>query len=974
MKLIPICMVALGLLSGLTRIRAQETIAGKVFEAQSGDPVFMANVVLKERAQGATTDEAGRFSFAVPAQAFPVTLEISLIGYKTITRKLKGPAQGLKFKLTPDQAMLQEVSVVEKRLSEKQKESALTVVALDALAIKETPASDFYAALGHLKGVDVTSASLGFKIINTRGFNSTSPVRSLQLIDGVDNQAPGLNFALGNFLGASELDLVNVNVIAGASTAFYGPGAFNGVVAMKTKNPFDYQGLSASVKVGERALTRTAVRYAEGFSLFSEERDDFAFKLNLSYLTANDWEATNYRPVEESPVGRDNPGRYDAVNRYGDESLASNNDFRSFEDVKSNNSAGLGLFYRPGYREPDLVDYDTRNLKANAGLFYRSKDSIQISYNLNYGGGTTVFQGENRFSLNNIRFWQNVLEVSKPDRFFLRAYSTQEDAGDSYDAVLTAFKMNDATMGDEQTWNQNYASFWNRSPFRFADAFQDSAGFNVRSPSFDSAYYAGPYQNILDQYNGLLGNYHDSLLGITSAGRPLPGSAAFDSLFNDITSRTFQQGGARFFDRSALYHFMGEYQFTLPGDIKSRVGGNFRMYRPRSRGNIFDEVIPSSIETDSVGNVLSQDYRQIALNEYGAYLGLQRKFWGEILKVSTTLRMDKNQNFDFLFSPALSMVYSPDADHTFRASLSRAIRNPTLQDQYLRYDVGRATLLGNLNGYDSLVTIESYDFYRSQSSLQKENLTFFDVDPIKPESVFTLEGGYRGSWFDRLYLDMTYFYSWYRNFIGFQFGLDPTFSAQPGTSDRITRLQAYRVAANARDLVTTQGFNLGLNYYLDDHLVVNGNYSFNQLNQANTVNPIIPAFNTPTHKYNLGLTGRNYNWPKSSDHKFGFGLNYKWVDGFRFEGSPQFSGSIDAYGMLDAQVNYQMPDYHLTFKLGASNLLNNRVTTVYGGPTIGRLAYLTITYDVSPDELNSDLEAAKEGLEKAGSYFYNLLP
>lgn len=922
----------------------QQTVAGKVVEAEDGAPVFMANVVLKERGQGVTTNAEGRFSFEVPAQAFPVTLEVSLIGYQTVSRRLENPVQNLTIELAPDQAMLKEVSVVEQRLSEKQQESALTVVALDALAIKETPASDFYAALGHLKGVDVTSASLGFKIINTRGFNSTSPVRSLQLIDGIDNQAPGLNFALGNFLGASELDLVSVDVIAGASTAFYGPGAFNGVVAMTTKNPFDYQGLTANVKVGERALTRTAVRYAEGFSLFSDERDDFAFKLNLSYLTANDWEATNYHPVEESPVGRDNPGRYDAVNRYGDESLASNNDFRSFEDVKFNNSAGLGIFYRPGYREVNLVDYDTRNLKANAGLFYRTQDSIQISYNFNYGGGTTVFQGENRFSLKNIHFWQNVVEVAKPGRFFFRAYSTQEDAGDSYDAVLTAFKMNDATLGDEQTWNQNYSASWRRFPFRFADAFQDSADFNVLSPNFDSAYYAGPYQQTLKEYNELLTLYHDSLLGITSANRPLPGSAAFYSLFNSITSRTFQQGGAKFFDRSALYHFMGEYQFSLPGDIKSRVGGNFRMYRPNSRGNIFDEVIPSSVVTDSVGNVISREYRQIKLNEYGVYLGLKRKFWGEILQLSGTLRMDKNQNFDFLFSPALSAVYSPNADHTFRASLSRAIRNPTLQDQYLRYDVGRAILLGNLNGYDSLVTIESFDFYRSQSSLQRENLTFFNVDPIQPESVFTLEGGYRGSWFNRLYLDMTYFYSWYRNFIGFQFGLDPTFADQ--FPDRITRLQAYRIAANAEEQVTTQGFNLGLNYYLDDHLVANGNYSFNQLNQAQSVKPIIPAFNTPTHKYNLGLTGRNYIWPKGRQNKFGFGLNYKWVDGFRFEGSPQFSGRIDAYGMLDVQINYQMPKYHLTAKLGASNVLNNRVTTVYGGPTIGRLAYLSLTYDL----------------------------
>ena len=86
------------------------------------------------------------------------------------------------------------------RIDDKQKAAPLTVENLDAIAIKETPAISFYNALGNLKAVDLTTASLGFTVINMRGFNSTSPLRSLQIIDVVDNQAPGLNYSLCNFL------------------------------------------------------------------------------------------------------------------------------------------------------------------------------------------------------------------------------------------------------------------------------------------------------------------------------------------------------------------------------------------------------------------------------------------------------------------------------------------------------------------------------------------------------------------------------------------------------------------------------------------------------------------------------------------------------------------------------------------------------------------------------------------------------
>ena len=209
---------------------------------------------------------------------------------------MSSAGQYIDVTLTEGSVTIIEVEVKASRISEDNKKTALTVESLDVLAIKETASSNFYEGLGTLKNVDLTTASLGFQVINTRGFNSTSPVRSLQIIDGVDNQAQGLNFSLGNFLGSSELDVLKVDLIVGASSAFYGPNAFNGVIKMDTKNPFFHKGLSASVKHGERAMLETAVRWADSFSN-SEGFPWMAYKLNASYLRADDWEAVNYEPI-----------------------------------------------------------------------------------------------------------------------------------------------------------------------------------------------------------------------------------------------------------------------------------------------------------------------------------------------------------------------------------------------------------------------------------------------------------------------------------------------------------------------------------------------------------------------------------------------------------------------------------------------------------------------------------------------------
>ena len=246
----------------LPDLAAQERLHGSITDEESGEPLIGASILIQGTTRGTVTDFDG--SFEIRVDALPVTLEISYLGYETLVQEINDASGRLDYELAPTSGITLAVTeVTGQRISDKQKAAPLTVESLDVLAIKETPSDNFYDGLGSLKGVDLTAASLGFKVVNTRGFNSTSPVRSLQIIDGVDNQSPGLNFSLGNFLGASELDVVKVDLIVGASSAFYGPNAFNGVISMETKNPFYQKGLSASVKAGERSLLETAIRWGD---------------------------------------------------------------------------------------------------------------------------------------------------------------------------------------------------------------------------------------------------------------------------------------------------------------------------------------------------------------------------------------------------------------------------------------------------------------------------------------------------------------------------------------------------------------------------------------------------------------------------------------------------------------------------------------------------------------------------------------
>jgi iron complex outermembrane recepter protein len=302
---------------------------------------------------------------------------------------------------------------------------------------------------------------------------------------------------------------------------------------------------------------------------------------------------------------------------------------------------------------------------------------------------------------------------------------------------------------------------------------------------------------------------------------------------------------------------------------------------------------------------------------------------------------DKNENFDYLFSPAASVVWNPIINNYLRLSFSSAIRNPTLSDQFLNLNVGRATLLGNLDGFTDLISIESFRNY--QSTLNQSSLEYFDIAQVTPEKVRTWEVGYRTTLFDNTYLDLSYYYSNYNDFLGFKFGIESDFEAQTGLP---TNTRAYRIAANADKEVTTQGVSAGINYYFRNYFMFNANYSWNRLNSDRDEDRIIPAFNTPEHKFNIGFSGRAIPMNKGINRiLFGFNVNYKWIEGFIFEGSPQFTGAIPTYDLLDAQVNFFYSRINTTLKIGASNVLDNQQFQTYGGPRIGRLAYISLVYD-----------------------------
>jgi iron complex outermembrane receptor protein len=902
------------------QLQAQVLLTGKVLdEEQNALPGVVVKVL--ETGDGGVTDSDGKFSLEVNT-GYPFQILITFASYDsvflTVERKLD------LLIVLKNSVSLPAAVVFGSSETEGRRRSPLEVVEITA---KQAPnlATGIYDAAGAHPGIDKISQGVILSTINTRGFNSAVPVRMLQLIDGVDNQSPGLNFPLGNFLGASELDLLRISVVVGASSPQLGPNAFNGAIVMETKNPFFHQGLQGAVKVGERQLTETALRYAHAVKN-GNGHEWLAYKLNLYAIRALDWEAKNYDPISDSRVPADNPGRYDAVNVYGDE---YNVQFDATTDAGHlYNQPGIGNYYRKGYREVDLVDYQTHNYKASGALHFRLKPirlekSPELILSSSLGTGSTIYQGDNRFALRNIKFFQHRVEWRKPDHFFLRAYVTHEDAGQSYDPYFTALQL----VEKGKPWlpfRNDYNKYW-------IDTYEDSMvamGYPVPSLPPDVTFdFVAAAQWIEDNNDKLL-VWHANTLAAANVFLE-PGTQDFQDAFNAITSQyNTSKKGTRFFDRSALAHVQGEYRFSLPSKWleEIRVGGSMRQYRPYSKGTIFSDTTGSTIRNE----------------EYGIYAGLQKTFSGtQPITATATIRFDKNENFKLVPTYAAGIVWQASEQTFVRMSLSSALRNPTLTDQYLNLNVGPAILAGHLQPIDSLITVESFRDYLDFLDLSK--LVYFNIPALRPEFVRTIEVGIRSQAGEKWNVEAGAYINSYRHFLGYAIGVDSKFDEYNFPYD----VTVYRYTLNSQSNVQTQGATVAIDYAWNRALTLRFNYSYNELIKTDCEDPILPAFNTPRHKFNAGISLTD--WPSirlGSFSKSVFSLNYRWVEGYEFEGSPQFTGNIKSYGVIDAQWNIKSEAKKVMVKIGATNLLNNRHVETYGGPSVGRMGYIQLSYNI----------------------------
>lgn len=907
-------------------IFAQTTLTGTVVD-DNGVPIPGVNVIVTGTSTGTITDFDGSFTLTAD-QPLPFALTASSVGYETSEIQVTSSSETIAFVLK-EGTELDEIVISASRTPERVFESPVTIERFGLKEIKNTASADFYGGLEDLKGVDVNTNSLTFKSINTRGFATFANTRFMQLVDGMDNSTPALNFPIGNLVGMVETDVQSVELLPGASSALYGANAFNGILFMRSKNPFDHQGISASYKqgitsqesAGDNSFYDLGVRMAYKFS------DKFAAKVNFGWLKGTDWAAT-------SEVDSDTPGgtrqsniNYNGINVYGDEvstdinAVAVTLEGLGLAPVGSSALVPSVNVSRTGYNERELTNYNAESVKADWGLYFRPwENDFEIQYVGKVGTGSTIYQGTNRYNMNNFFQQQHKLEV-KNDNFFLRGYVVADKAGDSYDMVFTGININRAWK-DDNTWFGEYVGTYIGATLSGATDAQAHAAARAQAET----------------------------------GRFEPGSPQFKAAFNRSINDPDLSTGSKFQDASKYYHADANYNFSHLTDFADvQVGGSFRQYSLNSSGTIY---------TDTDGPI---DY-----SEFGVYSQIQKDFdlGGDMgLKLTGSARYDKSEFFDGFVSPRLSAGLTVNRNHNIRASVQTGFRNPTTQDLFIGLDAGRAILVGaapdNLDRYVRTFDVSgggqllgqpatitqtggvaynnSYSLSSVQAFAATGNPALLEIgNPslVKPEQVTSGEIGYRGK-IDKLVVDFSAYYNSYKDFISQEVVVAPYYGTVGDGSLSVAALangdsQAYSTYTNSDADVNSYGASLGLNVKIFGDFDLGGSYTYTKLDFDRTVNPDVAInFNTPEHKFKASFGNTEL------FKNFGFNVAYRFSDDYFWEATFG-NGVVPEFHVVDAQVNYTIPSLKSVIKVGGTNLGGKEYFTAFGTGFIGSMYYASI--------------------------------
>ena len=352
-------LVALFVIGCLQLMAQTRTIKGEVTDAQNGEALIGATVMVEGEKGGTVTDFDGNFSLQVSSSAKKI--KVSYIGY---IDKVLSVSDNMKVKLESDSKALADVVVIGYGTARKSDLTGSVATVKSKDFNKGLVSSPEQLINGKVSGVQIMSnsgsASAGSTIRVRGGASLNASNDPLIVLDGVPLEQGGISGNSSNFLSMiNPSDIESMTVLKDASsTAIYGSRASNGVIIITTK-----KGQQGAVKVNFNTTNSLQTR-AQMVDMLS--RDEFVNVIN-QYGTDN----------QKSLLGTANTDWNDEVYRtaFGtDNNLSVSGSIDKWLPFR----VSVGYYNQSGLVRKDNVERWTGNVVLTPSFF---QDHLKLTIN-----------------------------------------------------------------------------------------------------------------------------------------------------------------------------------------------------------------------------------------------------------------------------------------------------------------------------------------------------------------------------------------------------------------------------------------------------------------------------------------------------------------------------------------------------------------------------------------------------------------
>ena len=775
-----------------------QTLKGHIYDAKTNEPLVGAAVTYKLQGnQGVVSDINGAYEIKLPEGG--VDLVFSYVGYEDVLMPIVIDRREIVTKdvyMRESTKLLEEVVVSAGRFEQKLSNVTVSMDVVKAGDIARQAPTDISSTLRTLPGVDIVDKQPSIR--GGSGWTYGVGARSQILVDGMSTLNPKTGEINWNTVPLENIE--QIEVIKGASSVLYGSSALNGIINIRTARP----GLTPKT------------RFSAYVGIYGDAEND-----EYQWSDKSFWKEDKYsvKPILRGSLlsGVRNP-------IYEGFDLSHSRRIGNF-DV----SGSMNLFTDEGYRQQGY----NKRFRMGGNLTYHQPDmGMKL---LNYGFNIDFLSNQ----YGDFFIWRSPTEVYKPSPF---TNMGREDNNFHIDPFI------------------NYVNPENGTSHKIKGRFYYSAD-NIVRPSQGASIgdilgnmgtdaqtiqniaggdYSSLYPALVGIGSGLInGNLEDAMNGVfTSLGNIFPNATTAD--YCDLISWVMDNGVPGDLgglangqlpsdlipwvsgmlnptrntpktqtDKSTNYYL--DYQFNKKWDSGAQITTGATYEHVRYDSAIMDEVYKS----DNIAAFFQYDQR------FWDRLSVSAGVRAEYYRVNNHHREAETKIFGTKvpFRPVFRAGLNYQlADYSFiRASFGQGYRNPSINEKYLRKDIGGVGVYPNLD--------------------------------IKPEKGFNAElgikQGYKIGNFQG-FVDVAGFYTQYKDMVEFQFGLfnnaDYTMINSIGDAVRmLTDGQGFGIGAQFHNVSKAQIYGVEIS--------TNGVYNFNK--------------NTKLF-YNLGYV---YTEPRDADYQ-----------------------------------------------------------------------------------------------------------